>query len=103
MPPLQHPQAPKLPRRVLRMAVLLGMAAIAGNAFAQPPRSTSSAQQQTPDVKEEGLTLPETLVQETRDALGAPPPEYAGGQVGSGSRVGLMGNKDFSETPTSAR
>ncbi|WP_250888433.1 TonB-dependent receptor [Pseudomonas sp. RC3H12] len=102
MPPLQHPQAPKLPRRALRMAVLLGMAAIAGNAFAQPPRSTTSAQQQTPDVKEEGLTLPETLVQETRDALGAPPPEYAGGQVGSGSRVGLMGNKDFSETPFNA-
>ncbi|WP_144632018.1 TonB-dependent receptor [Bordetella genomosp. 13] len=42
-------------------------------------------------------------VQVTGTAVdGALPPEYAGGQVASGGRVGLLGNKDFLDTPFSA-
>lgn len=33
--------------------------------------------------------------------MGPPPPAYAGGQVASGGRVGLLGNKDVMDTPFS--
>ncbi|SNT83684.1 TonB-dependent receptor [Stenotrophomonas sp. CC120222-04] len=42
-------------------------------------------------------TLPSVQVQEQRRVTG----DYAGGQVASGSRVGLLGDKDFMETPFS--
>jgi iron complex outermembrane receptor protein len=34
-------------------------------------------------------------------AIGAPPPVYAGGQVASGQRIGLLGNRSFMDTPFS--
>jgi iron complex outermembrane receptor protein len=42
-------------------------------------------------------TLPSVQVQEQRRVTG----DYAGGQVASGSRVGLLGDKDFMDTPFS--
>lgn len=44
------------------------------------------------------IVLPEVVVASTK---GAPPPAYAGGQVARGGRVGLLGNKDFMDTPFS--
>ncbi|WXL25999.1 TonB-dependent receptor [Ectopseudomonas mendocina] len=46
------------------------------------------------------LELPETQVKGSADAADLPQ-VYAGGQVATGSKVGLMGNKDFMETPFS--
>jgi iron complex outermembrane receptor protein len=46
-------------------------------------------------------TLPETRVEGEMDLPSELPPSYAGGQVAYGSRVGLLGNKDFMETPFS--
>ncbi|MCR1007124.1 MAG: TonB-dependent siderophore receptor, partial [Stenotrophomonas maltophilia] len=42
-------------------------------------------------------TLPSVQVQEQRRVTG----DYAGGQVAAGSRVGLLGDKDFMDTPFS--
>jgi len=47
----------------------------------------------------ERVTLPAITV--TGAAAGTPPPAYAGGQVAAGGRVGLLGNKDFMDTPFS--
>nr|WP_253252467.1 TonB-dependent receptor [Variovorax boronicumulans] len=46
----------------------------------------------------EGSTLPMVTVTDSNDPAGLPP-VYSGGQVASGGRVGLLGNKDFMETP----
>ena len=46
-------------------------------------------------------TLPETRVEGEMDLPSELPPSYAGGQVAYGGRVGLLGNKDFMETPFS--
>lgn len=49
-----------------------------------------------------GRTLPAVTVSDT--AIASPsdlPPIYAGGQVARGGRVGLLGNKDFLDTPFS--
>ena len=73
--------------------VLLGLtlAATGLPAYAQ---STTS--------EEEGVsTLPATLVEGEMLLPSGLPPTYAGGQVAYGSRVGLLGNKDFMETPFS--
>ena len=44
--------------------------------------------------------LPEVVVAASSGyAPGELPPAYAGGQVASGSRIGMLGNKDFMETP----
>ncbi|MDD1016389.1 TonB-dependent receptor [Pseudomonas rubra] len=48
---------------------------------------------------EADVALPQTMIQSSVAATGNLPPAYAGGQVASGSRVGLLGNKDFMETP----
>jgi len=55
-----------------------------------------------PDEKEPGAsTLPATMVEGHMATPADLPPGYAGGQVAYGSRVGLLGNKDFMETPFS--
>ncbi|MDR0674000.1 MAG: TonB-dependent siderophore receptor [Zoogloeaceae bacterium] len=43
--------------------------------------------------------LPEVFVNAEANGSGALPPAYEGGQVATGGRVGLLGNKDFMETP----
>lgn len=47
-------------------------------------------------VSEAEAVLPQVTVQEKPASVTAP---YAGGQVNSGGRVGLLGEKDFMETP----
>lgn len=52
----------------------------------------------------EEQALPEVKVQAAPEAApGAPPPPYAGGQVGRGGRAGLLGDKDFLDTPFNAQ
>lgn len=45
--------------------------------------------------------LPATMVQGETAVLDNLPAAYAGEQVAYGSRIGLLGNKDFMETPFS--
>lgn len=74
-------------RSVMCPYVLLGLAMgsqLAGAAHAQVQTSDAEA------------TLPQVTVQEKVAPVTAP---YAGGQVNSGGRVGLLGDKDFMETP----
>ncbi|WP_305881696.1 TonB-dependent siderophore receptor [Comamonas sp. C11] len=74
-------------RSVMCPYVLLGLAMgsqLAGAAHAQVQTSEAEA------------TLPQVIVQEKIAPVTAP---YAGGQVNSGGRVGLLGDKDFMETP----
>ena len=74
-------------RSVMCPYMLLGLAMgsqLAGAAHAQVQTSEAEA------------TLPQVTVQEKVAPVTAP---YAGGQVNSGGRVGLLGDKDFMETP----
>lgn len=48
-----------------------------------------------------GPTLPTVSVTASGNTVGAPPAAYAGGQVASGGRVGLLGNRRFMDTPFS--
>jgi len=72
------------------LVVGLGMASVAA-AFAQP-----SASRYGMDAEGDLTTLPEIEVQGSRLSE-----VYAGGQVATGSRVGLLGDRDFMETPFS--
>lgn len=47
-------------------------------------------------------TLPTVTVVAQAVRPGSPPPTYAGGQLARGARMGLLGDKDFLETPFSA-
>lgn len=51
-----------------------------------------------PSAEAGTATLPAVTIKAASSRTG-PPPAYAGGQVASGSRMGLLGNKDFMETP----
>ncbi|MCE1116830.1 MULTISPECIES: TonB-dependent receptor [Pseudomonas] len=86
---------------LLAHAVLIGLAFGAG-AFAAPPAQaeTPSSNSQDAEQKPALTELSATLIdaQGIADPL---PPAYAGGQVATGGRVGLLGNKDFMETPFS--
>ena len=73
-------------------AVLLTLAM---TSLAAHAGSTTDEQEQRPS------TLPATLVEGQTATPADLPPGYAGGQVAYGSRVGLLGNKDFMETPFS--
>lgn len=56
----------------------------------------------TRDGEEEGVsTLPATMIQSELTTPAELPAAYAGDQVAYGGRVGLLGNKDFMETPFS--
>src|SRR5438128_2343083 len=84
----------------VQMALLLGLTG-GSMAVAAAPAPESSTQSRT-DTGEGSLVLSETTVEGTMGASGDLPPAYAGGQVATGSRVGLLGTKDFMETPFSA-
>ncbi len=58
----------------------------------------SQAAAAAPTASADPGTLPTTTVTASTGREGTPP-AYAGGQVASGSRMGLLGNKDFMETP----
>ncbi|MFC6301551.1 TonB-dependent siderophore receptor [Pseudomonas sp. CCM 7893] len=73
----------------VQMALLLGLTGSSMAVAAETQEGTGKA----------SLELSETLVEGAMNAATDLPPAYAGGQVASGSRVGLLGNKDFMETP----
>lgn len=73
----------------VQMALLLGLTGSSMAVAAETQEGTGKA----------SLELSETLVEGAMNTAADLPPAYAGGQVASGSRVGLLGNKDFMETP----
>lgn len=74
----------------VHMALFLGLSTTSMVAAAATPAEASTPLK---------LELSETLVEGSGGTADDLPPVYAGGQVASGSRVGLLGNKDFMETP----
>ena len=94
---------PALPRTPLAHAVFIGLALgsctlapTAAHADAANPRPHEAAEE-----KPAAPELPATLIDAQASAVDPLPPVYAGGQVATGGRVGLLGNKDFMETPFS--
>ncbi|THU05119.1 TonB-dependent siderophore receptor [Lampropedia puyangensis] len=86
-----------------RTALVLGLsgaAAMTTPAMAQSTATTTSASaaQTQEQAKEHAKALPEVTVQGQDSAAPLP---YAGGQINTGGRVGLLGEKDFMETPFS--
>ncbi|MEG0786950.1 MAG: TonB-dependent siderophore receptor [Comamonas sp.] len=75
------------------MALLMGLAMSTSGTLAQT--STATTAQDGANAP----TLPAVTVREQSQNVTAP---YAGGQVATGGRVGLLGDKDFMETPFSA-
>lgn len=72
-------------------ALSLVLAALTPLAYAQP-----AAQ----DEPKDSLELPTTVVRASADASAKGlPSAYAGGQVASGARIGVLGNADYMETP----
>ncbi|MEE1922609.1 TonB-dependent siderophore receptor [Pseudomonas sp. 148P] len=95
-----HPALPQFSLNrtfaAVQMALLLGL----GGAS----MATLAAEAEAPakeEAKKGNLELGETRVEGTLDSVESMPPVYAGGQVATGGRVGLLGNKDFMETPFS--
>lgn len=85
----------------VHMALLVGISG-ATMAAAQPVQAQNAEQTEETRQNTDGkLELSETMVEGKLDAPSDLPPVYAGGQVASGGRVGLLGNKDFMETPFS--
>ena len=82
--------------RAVGTALLLGWGAActAANAAPVEPVAEEKAGPAT-------LELSETQIVDTRQTAGEVLPEYAGGQVATGGRVGMLGNKDVMETPFS--
>lgn len=73
----------------LALGVLATLAAPAGAEVREPAEA----------VRDRALALPATTIQ--GEAVSSLPPAYAGEQVASGGKLGLLGNKDFMETPFS--
>ncbi|WP_404942587.1 MULTISPECIES: TonB-dependent receptor [unclassified Pseudomonas] len=73
----------------LALGVLATLAAPAGAEVREPAEAT----------QDRALALPATTIQ--GEAVSSLPPAYAGEQVASGGKLGLLGNKDFMETPFS--
>lgn len=73
----------------VQMVLVLGLTGTSMDVAAETQEGTGKAV----------LELPETLVEGAMNSDADLPSAYAGGQVASGSRVGLLGNKDFIETP----
>lgn len=88
---------PSLQRTPLAHAVLVGLALGSCALLSTSARADSQATVEEAPVAE----LPATLIDAQATAVDPLPPAYAGGQVATGGRVGLLGNKDFMETPFS--
>ncbi|WP_245586757.1 TonB-dependent receptor [Pseudomonas cremoricolorata] len=91
-----------LPRTPLAHAVLLGLSlsATALPVVAADPHDTSAASESAA-AKPAPTELDATQIDAQAPVPNALPPAYAGGHVAYGGRVGLLGNKDFMETPFS--
>ncbi|MDD0975279.1 TonB-dependent receptor [Pseudomonas fontis] len=86
----------------VNMALLLGLGGVSmAVTAAQPDAQTEQAEPAKAEAASESLVLSETTVEGTHLPADNLPPEYAGGQVATGGRVGLLGNKDIMETPFS--
>lgn len=95
-----------IPNRItlaVRSAVLSGLAFAALTAAVQPAlaqthdtTNAAGGKPASPLPAGEEATLPSVVVKEATTA-----PTYSGGQVSSGARMGLLGEKDFMETPFS--
>lgn len=83
------------PNRI-RAALLLSLSISHMALAAEPPGAVDTEQ-----TEGSIAVLPATEIQDTFLENAALLGEYAGGQVAYGSRVGLLGNKDFMETPFS--
>lgn len=82
--------APALPVNYLNAALFgLAVGAAAAPALAQTANDAAQATQ--------GVTTLDTVTVTAQSS--APTAPYAGGQLASGSRVGLLGDKDFMDTP----
>lgn len=79
----------------VRTVLLLGVVCGAAMAQAQTPDAESKA---GANVAQGVTTLPALRVEGGSSSASTP---YAGGQVSTGGRVGLLGDKDFMETPFS--
>lgn len=79
----------------VHMALLLGLSGASLTVIAAEPAGQAKA-----GSSDARLELSETLIESSLDSP-ALPPAYSGGQVATGGRVGLLGNKDFMETPFS--
>ncbi|NIF29014.1 TonB-dependent siderophore receptor [Pantoea sp. Tr-811] len=92
-----------LQRTPLAHAVFIGLAL--GSCTLAPMAAhadtASSPAHQAGEEKTTAAELPATLIDAQANAADTLPPVYAGGQVATGGRVGLLGNKDFMETPFS--
>ncbi len=84
----------------VQMALLLGLSggSLAVSAAPEPKPAT----QARAEAEKNSLVLSETTIEGERLATDDLPPAYAGGQVATGGRIGLLGNKDFMETPFNA-
>ncbi|BCA56604.1 TonB dependent/Ligand-Gated channel TonB [Nitrospira sp. KM1] len=78
-------------------AAAAGVAAGAGAMAADSNENGAAASPQKP-VKVPEILVKDVKQRETAD-LGTLPPEYAGGDVARGGRVGILGNKDIMDTP----
>nr|WP_249684702.1 TonB-dependent siderophore receptor [Pseudomonas sp. RC2C2] len=93
---------PSLQRTPLAHAVLVGLALSNCALLSTPARAETLAADSQTAVEETPVTeLPATLIDAQATAADPLPPAYAGGQVATGGRVGLLGSKDFMETPFS--
>ncbi|OWY29962.1 TonB-dependent receptor [Herbaspirillum robiniae] len=81
--------------RLTPLAAALALAFLAPiSSFAQTATTAASAD------KKDDQALPTVTVNASADASAdGLPAEYAGGQVARGGRVGILGNKDFLDTP----
>ena len=83
----------------VHMALVLGLSG--ASMAVSAAQSDEPTAQNSQEAGQSTLELTETMVDSTAIATDNLPPEYAGGQVATGGRVGLLGNKDFMETPFS--
>lgn len=68
---------------------------------AETTQAVEKKESKTENAPPEGQTLETVTVKASKETRGAPMPVYAGGQVASGGRVGLLGNKPVMDTPYS--
>ncbi|EZP33600.1 TonB-dependent receptor [Pseudomonas sp. RIT288] len=92
--------------RVLKLAVrtaMLNFVLVAGsaNAWAASPEQPGVAADPTANAAPDALTLDTTNVNARYNGATALPEALAGGQVARGARLGMMGNKDVTDTPFS--
>lgn len=80
------------------------IAAMFATSILQAAETTQTVEKNTPTsgkTSAEAQTLETVTIKGSADIRGEPMPVYAGGQVASGGRVGLLGNKSVMDTPYS--